>query len=57
MDTVSVGQVSPNLYFSVGTYKNIQKKRKKTDTDTMYGNNSLTVTQKARVPHYQILLQ
>ena len=51
MDTVLVVQVSPNLYLVVGTHKNTQKikktkKGKKTDADTMYGNNSLTVTQK-----------
>ena len=43
MDTVYVVQVAPDLYFVVGT----QQKRKKTDADTMYGNASITVTQKA----------
>ena len=37
--------------------KRIEKKKKKTDADTMYGNTSLTVTQKACVPHYRLLLQ
>ena len=31
-------------------------RRKKTDADTMCGDSFLTVTQKACVPHFQILL-
>ena len=54
MDTVSAVQVSTNSYFVVETHKNI-KKRKNTDADTMYGNNSLKVTQKACFPHYLLL--
>ena len=56
MDTVPVVQVAPNLHFVVVTHNNILK-RKKTDDDTMYGNTSLTVTHKACVTHYQILIQ
>ena len=61
MDKVYVVQVSLNVYFVFGTHKNIQKIKKKngkrkTDADTMYVNTSLTVTQKACVPHYQLLL-
>ena len=56
MDTVSVVQVDTNLYFVFGTHKNIHKK-KNTDADTMYGNATLTVTHKACVPQYPLLLQ
>ena len=37
MNTVYTVQVAPDLYFIVETHKN-NKKRKKTNADTMYGN-------------------
>ena len=49
MDEVYVLYVATDLYFVVGTHKNI-KKSNKIDADTMYGNTSLAVTHKACVP-------
>ena len=58
MDTLCMVWVSLDLYLVFGTHNNTQaQKRKKTDADTMYGNTSLTVTQKEFVPHYQLILQ
>ena len=50
-------RLSPDSYLVFGTHKNIQKKGKNPDSDTMDGNTLLWVTQKACVSHGQILLQ
>ena len=60
MESVSVIQVAPDLYFMFGTHKSIQRKKrknKKPDADTMDGNTLLWVTQKACVSQGQLLLQ
>ena len=49
VDAVCVVYVDKDLYIF------ILIKKVKTDVDTMCGNTSLTVTQKAYVPNYQIL--
>ena len=56
MGTIYVVQVTPDLYFVFGNHNNTPKKSKKTEADTMDGNNSLRVTQKAFVTHGQLLL-
>ena len=57
MDTVSVSQGYPDQYFVFGTHNVIKKRKKKPDSETMDGNTSLRVTQKAYVSLCQILLQ
>ena len=47
MDTVCVVFYNPIYIF----YFEKKKEKRKNDVDTMYGNKSLPVTQKACVPH------
>ena len=65
VDTVHVVQVDPYLYFLFQTHlkntlpagKNKTKNKKKnTDADTMYGNNSLPGTQQTCVSHCELLI-
>ena len=53
VDSVGVVYVATYLYI----YIIIEIKKGKKYGDTMGGNTSLTVTQKARAPQYQILIQ
>ena len=57
--TLCTVYVAPNLCFIFLTNKNIQREKErkkerknKTDANTMYGNTSLTVTQKSCGQHY-----
>ena len=59
MDIVYAVYISPYLYFVFVTHNIIHQKRKKNITvvDTMYGNTLLSVTKKACVSPFQLLLQ